>query len=56
MQVAAAARAHGLIVRPVPGDTVAFCPPLIIEPDEIDEMFDAVGEALNDVQRRLGRH
>jgi len=55
VQVAAAARAHGLIVRPVPGDTVAFCPPLIIEPDEIDAMFDAVGDALNDVQRHAGR-
>ena len=54
VKVAAAAREHGLIVRPVPGDTVAFCPPLIIEPDEIDAMFDAVGEALNDVQRTLG--
>ena len=55
VQVAAAARAHGLIVRPTPGDSVAFCPPLIIEPDEIDAMFDAVGEALNDVQRGLAR-
>jgi len=26
--VAAAAKEHGVIVRPVPGDTVAFCPPL----------------------------
>jgi len=51
VRVVAAARTHGLIVRPVPGDGIAFCPPLIIEPDEIDAMFDAVGEALNDVQR-----
>ena len=47
--VAAAAKEHGVIVRPVPGDTVAFCPPLIIEEEEIDELFDAVTEALNDV-------
>ncbi|MFK7891230.1 MAG: aminotransferase [Granulosicoccus sp.] len=49
-QVAAAARRHNLIVRAVPGDTVAFCPPLIINDEEIDQMFDAVTDALNDVQ------
>ena len=55
VRVAAAAREHGLIVRPVPGDAVAFCPPLIIEEHQIDAMFDAVGEALGEVQRELGR-
>lgn len=49
MAVSAAAKNHGVIVRPVPGDTVAFCPPLIIDEDGIDELFDAVGAALNDV-------
>lgn len=49
MAVAAAAKEHGVIVRPVPGDTVAFCPPLIIDENGIDELFDAVGAALNDV-------
>ncbi len=48
-QVIAAARKHNLILRAVPGDTVAFCPPLIINDDQIDEMFDAVTDALNDV-------
>lgn len=55
VQIAAAARTHGLIVRPVPGDTVAFCPPLIIDDEQIDEMFDAVGDALNDIQRKLAK-
>ncbi|MDH3452859.1 MAG: aminotransferase, partial [Gammaproteobacteria bacterium] len=32
------AQEHGLIVRAL-GDTVAFCPPLIISADEIDELF-----------------
>jgi len=50
IQIAAAARQHGLIVRPVPGDGIAFCPPLIIDDAEIDEMFDAMGDALNDVK------
>lgn len=51
VKVAEAARAHHLILRPTPGDTVAFCPPLIINDEQIDEMFDAVTDALNDVIR-----
>ncbi len=50
-KVMAAAREHNLILRAVPGDTVAFCPPLIINDDQIDEMFDAVSDALNDVHQ-----
>jgi len=53
-RVFAAAREHGLIVRAVPGDTIAFCPPLIIDDDGIDAMFDAVTAALGDVQRGIG--
>lgn len=53
VRIAAAARNHGLIVRPVPGDGIAFCPPLIIDDAEIDEMFDAMGDALNDIQAVL---
>lgn len=49
VKVAAAARRHNLIVRPTPGDSVAFCPPLIIKESEIEQMFDAVTDALNDV-------
>jgi len=52
-QVMAAAREHNLILRAVPGDTVAFCPPLIINDEQIDEMFDAVTDALNDVHQGL---
>lgn len=48
-KVMAAARARNLILRAVPGDSVAFCPPLIITDEQIDEMFDAVNDALNDV-------
>jgi len=51
VQVAEAARKHNLILRAVPGDGVAFCPPLIINDEQIDEMFDAVTDALNDVVR-----
>jgi 4-aminobutyrate---pyruvate transaminase len=38
---------HGLILRPI-GDTIAFCPPLIIEPEEIDLLFDRFTLALAD--------
>lgn len=38
---------HGLIVRAM-GDSIAFCPPLIIREDEIDLMFQRFALALND--------
>lgn len=41
--------AHGLIVRNL-GDTIAFCPPLIIEQGEVDEMFDRFAKALDETQ------
>lgn len=43
-----AAQEHGLIVRPLFGDRVALCPPLIISEDEVDEMFRRFGQALDD--------
>jgi len=49
-QVANAARKHGVILRATPGDGVAFCPPMIIEDDQIDEMFDGVAAALDDIR------
>jgi len=42
------AQEHGLIVRPLFGDRVALCPPLIISDSEIDEMFRRFGQALDD--------
>ncbi|MBV9769012.1 MAG: aspartate aminotransferase family protein [Bryobacterales bacterium] len=41
------AQHHGLIVRPI-GDSIAFCPPLIISDDEIDLMCDRFALALDD--------
>ena len=41
------AQHHGLIVRPLV-DTIAFCPPLIINEDEIDLMFERFALALDD--------
>ena len=45
-KLAAAASDEGLIVRAMPGDAVAFCPPMIITESEIDEMFDRFTRAL----------
>lgn len=40
----------GLITRPLANDTLAFCPPLIIENSQIDDMFDIFERALDDGQ------
>lgn len=45
---AARAQDHGLIVRPLGGDVIAFCPPLIINEAQINEMFDRFALALDD--------
>jgi len=42
------AQHHGVILRSMPGDIVAFCPPLIIGEAEIDEMMAGFGKALDD--------
>ena len=42
------AQHHGAILRNMPGDVVAFSPPLIINETEIDEMMGCFGKALDD--------
>ncbi len=44
---------NGLMVRALPGDSVAVCPPLIINEDEIDLLFDRLAKALDDTQAAL---
>lgn len=39
---------YGLILRVLKGDSIAFCPPLIITDDQIDDMFDRFRKALNE--------
>jgi 4-aminobutyrate--pyruvate transaminase len=41
------AKEHGLIVRAM-GDRIAFSPPLIIEPDQIRDMFAMFSKALDE--------
>jgi len=42
------AQHHGVILRNMPGDIVAFSPPLVITEAEIDEMLAGFGKALED--------
>jgi 4-aminobutyrate---pyruvate transaminase len=37
----------GLIIRFLAGDSLSICPPLIISAQEIDQMFDIIGRALD---------
>ena len=46
-RVVANAQAEGLIVRFIGGDMISICPPLIIQPAEIDELFDKLSRALD---------
>lgn len=46
-QVGQMALSHGVITRAL-GDNVNLCPPLIIEPAQIDVMFDGIHAALDD--------
>lgn len=41
------AEEEGLIARPMLGDRIGLCPPLIISKAEIDELFDRLGRALD---------
>lgn len=44
------AQAYGLIIRSM-ADAIAFSPPLIISEEEINEMLDAFGRALQDTEK-----
>ena len=47
-------QAEGLIVRFIAGDVISICPPLIIKPAEIDELFDKL-DARARQDARLGQ-
>ncbi|GBQ67895.1 adenosylmethionine-8-amino-7-oxononanoate aminotransferase [Ameyamaea chiangmaiensis NBRC 103196] len=49
--IAAAAEEEGVILRSV-GEAICFCPPMIITQSQLDDMFDAVGHALDKVAAR----
>jgi 4-aminobutyrate--pyruvate transaminase len=49
------AAAHGVITRAL-GDTVNLCPPLIIQPQELDALFDGIAAALDDTLEWVRRN
>jgi 4-aminobutyrate--pyruvate transaminase len=46
---------NGVIARSLPGDVLAFSPPLIITKAEVDEMLDRMGTALDELTVQLRR-
>jgi len=48
-------QANGVISRALPGDALAFSPPLIITEAEIHEMLDVVGKSLDELVVQLKR-
>ena len=53
MSVTERALARGLIVRPLPADSIGICPPLIITETQIDELFDMLASALDEAAGAL---
>jgi 4-aminobutyrate---pyruvate transaminase len=51
--IGAAAQENGLIVRPLGGDIVALCPPLIVTEEEIDEIWSRFGAAFDEASAKL---
>ncbi len=51
--LAARALARGLIVRPLPGDVIGICPPLIISEAQVDELFDSLTAAVTETEELL---
>ncbi len=51
----AKALGRGLILRPLPLDAVAICPPLIVTDAEVDDIFDRLERALDDAHSELTR-
>ena len=47
-QITAKCQGHGLLVRPLPGDSIGICPPMIITEAEIDLLFDRLQAGLDD--------
>jgi 4-aminobutyrate--pyruvate transaminase len=53
-QMAKFAEDHGAILRAM-GDTIGFCPPMIITEAELNELFDRTEKALDDTEAWVGK-
>jgi adenosylmethionine-8-amino-7-oxononanoate aminotransferase len=53
-RVVAAAVKRGVLGRPLPGDTIAFAPPLVITREQIDRIVTAYRGALDEVAAGMG--
>jgi len=51
----ARAQQHGLLVRALPGDALAFCPPLVVKEHEIDMIMERFAKALDDTAEMAAR-
>jgi len=40
---------NGVILRPLPGDVIGFCPPLIISEAQVNEMFDKLDDSMGEI-------
>ena len=40
-------------MRALAGDVIALCPPLVITPNEVNEVFDKLEAALDDVLKKV---
>ncbi len=47
-------RELGLLARPIAGDNLGLCPPLIVSEDDVEEMFAMLRRALDDLAREVG--
>ena len=54
VQVGAKIQDAGVIVRPLPSDTIGICPPLVITEAQIDELFDGVARGLDAALPNIG--
>ncbi len=55
VRLAAMCEQHGVITRVLPGDTLCFSPPLVMTENEVGEMLDRVGRALDDLTAEMRR-
>ncbi|MGE0255185.1 MAG: aspartate aminotransferase family protein [Alphaproteobacteria bacterium] len=48
-KLSALAQQHGVILRALPGDALAFCPPLVLTEADVEEIMSRFGAALQDL-------